>query len=252
MFPRSPMRCLLTLALCVMSVNLWPCASAAAGTWLTNRPMLTARQHHIATLLPDGKVLVAGGDQGGANGILANAELYNPATGSWTPTGPMIHARRDHTATLLPTGKVLVTGGGYDVNMQSFASAEVYDPVSGTWTDAGAMKYPRSAHTATLLRDGRVLVAGGSTGNVFLPSAELYDPATGTWSVIGNFMSEQRFFHTATLLPDGKVLAAGGGGASTSKGRTSTIRPSANGCRPERCRRPGVIKPPRGCRVGEC
>ena len=88
--------------------------------------MQNARSFHTATLLPNGKVLVAGGSQGGG-GVLASAELYDPATGSWSATGSMHTARVNFTATLLPDGKVLVSGG----QIGPLASAELYDPATG-------------------------------------------------------------------------------------------------------------------------
>src|SRR6266478_8008026 len=117
----------------------------------------TGRYWHTATLLPNGKVLVAGGYDG--VNYLTSAELYDPATGTWTATGSLDTARYRHTATLLPNGNVLVAGG---VNSSgSLASAELYDPASGTWTAPGSLGAARAAHTATLLPNGKVLVAGG-------------------------------------------------------------------------------------------
>src|SRR6266513_3714758 len=82
---------------------------------------------HTATLLPNGKVLVAGG--GDINGIHASAELYDPASGAWSATGSLATARSGHTATLLPNGRVLAAGGGDGGSIH--ASAELYDPASG-------------------------------------------------------------------------------------------------------------------------
>ena len=80
----------------------------ASGTWTTTGSLNTARDWHTATLLPNGKVLVAGGYR---QRLSASAELYDPASGTWTTTGPLNTARGSHTATLLPNGKVLVAGG---------------------------------------------------------------------------------------------------------------------------------------------
>jgi uncharacterized delta-60 repeat protein len=189
------------------------------GSWTATGKMPTPRQFHTATLLPDGKVLVAGGtgsnNTTGSNSALASAELYDPSNGSWTATGSMVTPRMFHTATLLPDGKVLVAGGtGNNVTGKPLASAELYDPKSGSWTATGSMPTPRMFHTATLLRDGKVLVAGGSGNNSAslkppLASAALYDPGNGSWTATGNMVTP-RFDFTATLLPDGKVLVAGG------------------------------------------
>jgi WD40 repeat protein len=170
--------------------------------------MTTTRRSHTATLLTNGKVLVAGGYNVNPT---ANAELYDPGTGQWAATGNMTTARLWHTATLLPNGKVLVAGGSGDGVL---ASAELYDPTTGQWTATGSMATARLWHTATLLPNGKVLVAAGADeGFIVLSSAELYDPATGLWTATGS-MTTARVDHTATLLPNGKVLVAGGSGAS--------------------------------------
>src|SRR4051794_27938038 len=76
-----------------------PCAGQS-GTWEKTRSLAHARRDHTATLLPNGKVLVAGGDNNGL--YLASAELYDPATRTWTATDSLATARAYHTATLLP------------------------------------------------------------------------------------------------------------------------------------------------------
>ncbi|MBI5245512.1 MAG: right-handed parallel beta-helix repeat-containing protein [Elusimicrobia bacterium] len=169
--------------------------------------MSAARGLHTATLLPSGKVLVAGGSSGGGT-YLSSAELYDPASGTWAATGPMAAARGYHTAVLLPNGKVLVVGGE-TTGGTALSIAELYDPASGTWAGTGALSAARRTHTLTLLANGKVLAAGGYDGTNYLSSAELYDPSVGTWSGTGS-MSAARHWHTATLLPSGKVLAAGG------------------------------------------
>jgi hypothetical protein len=176
-------------------------------SWTFTGSLNTARFGHTATLLPDGKVLVAGG-------ILNSAELYDPATGTWSLTGKLNVTRYFHTATLLPNGKVLVAGGQSSPAPPSLAitnSAELYDPDTRTWTITGNLNSACSWHTATLLPNGNVLVAGGIAGHfdIVLDSAQLYDPATGMWSITGN-LNTARYGHTPTLLPSGKVLVAGG------------------------------------------
>jgi hypothetical protein len=182
------------------------------GTFAQTGRMAVARYQHTATLLNDGRVLIAGGDSSyGALGTEASAELYDPATGTFTATGRMTTPRKYHTATLLPNGKVLIAGGGLTIPGlgYSLASAELYDPATGTFTATGRMTVERTGHTATLLNNGKVLIAGGLTGSAppayqGLSSAELYDPDTGIFTATNDMNGV--FADTATLLPNGEVL----------------------------------------------
>jgi N-acetylneuraminic acid mutarotase len=176
------------------------------GRWSRTGSLSQARDLHTATLLPNGEVLVAGGEAPG--GAQSSAELYDALKGAWSQTGTLNEARDAHTATLLRDGRVLVTGGEGKGN-SVLASAEVYDPATGQWSVTGSMIQAREHHTATLLPDGRVLAAGGNGNGGALPSAELYDPATGTWSRTGD-MEEAREEHAAVLLSNGKVLITAG------------------------------------------
>src|SRR6266446_6563887 len=129
----------------------------AAGASFSNvTALVTARGHHAATLLSNGKLLVAGGETSG--GFTSSAtELYDPSSGTWAMTGAMNGDRDHHTATMLPNGRILVAGG-YSSADGSLSSAELYDPANGTWTMTGPMTAARFFHTATLLPEGKVLV----------------------------------------------------------------------------------------------
>jgi Galactose oxidase, central domain len=149
--------------------------SANAQSFISTGSLNTARFLNTATLLPNGRVLVAGGENN--NVPLASAELYDPTAGTFSATGSMTTARFFPTATLLPNGQVLVAGG-YLVNCgpdcELLASAELYDPTAGTFTATGSMATARYSQTATLLPNGQVLMAAGYGNSGFLASAELY------------------------------------------------------------------------------
>ena len=185
--------------------------TAPQGIFVPTGSMTVPRQYHTATLLLNGKVLVAGGYDGSFR-VFASAELYDPSTGTFTATGSMSVAREYHTATLLLNGKVLIAGGYNETPGGGvwLASAELYDPSTGTFTATGSTSAARALYTATLLPNGKVLIAGAAAGHA---SAELYDPSAGRFTTTGN-MVEARMLHTATLLGNGKVLIAGGGADS--------------------------------------
>jgi hypothetical protein len=180
---------------------------AAQSDWAPGARMSVARDGHTATLLPDGKILVAGGSGGQAGSsarMHVSAELYDPAAGTWRMTAPLRMPRADHTAILLADGRVLVVGGN-DRRGTAVIASELYDPATETWTGSGDADAGFSP-TATLLRDGRVLVAGGDEGK----DNFTYEPATGKWSTAAK-LNVPRGFHTATRLRDGSVLVVGGG-----------------------------------------
>jgi hypothetical protein len=176
--------------------------------------MSADRGWHSATLLPNGKVLIAGGSTT-SSGTTALAELYDPMTDSFTATGSMRTARQGHSATLLANGKVLLAGGQIAGDQlgrgDNTASAELYDPATGKFTPTGSMAQPRFGQSAILLANGKVLITGGISADLPVDhtSAELYDPDSGTFKPTGP-MTGPRTEHTATLLPNGKVLLTGG------------------------------------------
>ncbi len=177
-----------------------PAAVIRYNTSFSN--LSATRQQHTATVLADGRVLVAAGL---STSNLLTCELFDPAANSWLPAGSLATARRLHTATRLANNKVLVVGG---FGTAALASAELYDPATNLWTPAGNLVTARQLHTATLLSNGKVLVTGG-VGAAVLATAELYDPATNTWSATGN-LNSARQSHTSEILADGRVFVAGG------------------------------------------
>jgi hypothetical protein len=209
-----------------------PPKARASGAWSTTGGMTVARAYHTATLLPNGKVLVAGGhgDIGYyGDGSLASTELFDPATGTWTPAAPMHTPREQHAATLLTSGplagRVLVSGGlseGYPAGQYRkdyLASLEVYDPATNSWSEAGSLSAPRYGHAAVMLTTGplagNVLVAGGNTtADQYILTSERYDPATMMTTALAPLHDGQDKT-TAVSLPDGRVFLMEGGGGTT-------------------------------------
>jgi hypothetical protein len=187
---------------------------AATGTFAATGDMTVERSEHTATLLNNGKVLIAGGYRrvvGGSpsdTSFPAGVELYDPDTGTFSPAGEVAVPFID-TANLLADGRVLITRRDADNDIVSHA--EIYDPSTGAFVPTGDATTGHSGPTATLLLTGKVLVAGGDIGDGdgASVSAELYDPATGTFAATGN-LAAGREQNATVLLPDGTVLFAGG------------------------------------------
>jgi hypothetical protein len=227
---------LIFLLLCGAASHVSIATAQSRGTFTATGSMITARAGHTATLLPDGKVLIAGGWQT-TDGVLplrpvvlalASVELYDPSSSVFTAAGSLSTARVGHTATPLTDGRVLITGGSPSFGSgPALSHAELYDPSAGTFTATGDMSTGRQWHTATLLNNGKVLIAGGLSDGpgasskiwppdrFYVAGAELYDPSTGTFTATGD-MTKPRYYHTAILLPSGKVLIEGGFDASGS------------------------------------
>lgn len=234
------------------------------GAWVSTGRISQARYNHTATLLRDGRVLVAGGvaRAAGTTSVatpLTSVELYDPRTGVWSSAASLHLARHRHTATLIGDGRVLVTGGAScgaeEYETCPLDSAELYNPVTGAWTSvASAMSFRRRNHTATLLPNGLVLVAGGVSdeqqprpddqpvGSVPPRSeaedavaaqapSEVFDPASNTWrQPPAGPLNQMRLNHTATPTAAGTVLAVGGSnyGGMTAGGSVRVERVRVN------------------------
>jgi hypothetical protein len=221
----------------------------STGSFTETGRMSTGRSFPIAALLPDGEVLVAGGDEitvgDGANTALSSAEVFDPQTGTFHPTGSMhvsrgyCHCRgfefgeavfygglRRPTATALSDGRVFIVGGAYPAG----GRADIYDPGSGSFATAGNVPgLDRAAGvnpqcnadrlTAASLQDGRVLVK-------CLDTAFVYDPRTDSSSMTGAPVTDT--VGAAVVLADGRVLFTGRG-RTLSAGRAEIFDPASGG-----------------------
>ncbi|MCZ6690259.1 MAG: hypothetical protein O7H41_11690 [Planctomycetota bacterium] len=153
------------------------------------------------TLLWDGRVLVAGGNQAGT---VDTTLLYDPAFDTFNPGNPMGDPREAHRAILLPTGDVLVVGGTGDL-----PNAELYNPSSGSWTPTPPLNDARSLPDAILLWTGDVLVCGGVFMGIPINTAEIFQTSTSSFVSVGD-MTTARVAHSLETLPDGRILVTGG------------------------------------------
>lgn len=166
-----------------------------------------------ATLLNDGRILVAGGyyfDRSTLQNIhYKMSEIFDPITETWSFADSLEEGRSGHTATLLNDGRVLVTGG--QGNVSDLNSCEIFDPITIQWSSISNLLHSRSFHSAVLLSDGRVFVSGGVTPDSTLGTryCEIYDPVTDSWSEAGE-MTVPRTSHKTLLLLDSNVLITGG------------------------------------------
>lgn len=199
-------------------------------SWRKTGSLQTARYAHTASLLPDGRVLVVGGEDAG-QAMTAAVETFDPGTEQWTAAPSLPEPRSNHVAVALQDGKVLVAGGGKNAPIGQplgesvAASALLFDPLTNTFTATGRMHHARSHFHAVRLPSGEVLAVGGGGDEQesakkcagqycgpfgkALASAEVYDPKTGEWTEVAS-MTTPRFSFSLTALPSGKVIAVGG------------------------------------------
>lgn len=199
---------------CVATADIYDEATNAF-TRVASR-MTYPRDFATASMLPGGRVLIAGG-YNLVLGSLFTLEIFDPTNRRFTLAQARLSEGRElFSATTLADGRILFAGGFNTHTHHTLDSADIYDPAAGTCTAVrGRMAQDRFGHAAQLLRDGRVLIVGGKHWRVgkpdrFLASAEIYDPAADRFFPAKNEMSTPRDRPTTSLLPDGRVLISGG------------------------------------------
>lgn len=150
------------------------------ATWTAKSDMAGTRSRHSQVTLPNGNVLVVGGNDGAT---IAACEIYQPLLNAWIPTGSLIEERESAGLVVLNTGKVLAVGG--NKNGTSLTSCELYDPSTGVWGRAAPLSFARSGVFAVTLASGEVFVVSSTSelGGSAIPNPvpEIYTPATGLW-----------------------------------------------------------------------
>jgi hypothetical protein len=214
------MKSKLTLFLLLLNILYSLSSAQNSGTWITIDSLNEARVGLSSVLLPNGNVLVGGGE--GDTLSPTSCEIYDITIGKWRYTNPMNIPRFLSKFLLLKTGKVIAIGGNKK------RSCELYDPITETWTITDSLRILKeSGESITILKDGRILVSGGyrrptdiHDKNTVFDSCEIYDPVTEKWTIAAS-MNMPRKEHSSILLEDGTVLVAGGN--SPNQNRTCEI-----------------------------
>ncbi len=193
------------------------------GVLNTVGPMTIPRTYHTMTKLPDGRVLIVGGNQSVSfdatpqnrdpvSGIFdphakytstATAEIFDPATGTFTLTGSLSEARAMHAAILLPTGKVLIVGGTQEFGDGRYTwpnSIELFDPESGTFSVLDYLDYGLSRPSLVLLNTGDVFMAGQIQAPMDPPAIPRYMKWDAKAEVFRSSVSGLPFLVGSTLL----------------------------------------------------
>ena len=201
----------------------WPVISEifdpVTNTIIETGVLVVGRFRHTATLLTDGRVLIAGGWDA-TNDVTAVSEIFNPAAGTFTQAASLAVARASHTATRLNDGRVLIAGG--DLAAVDQTAVEIYDPSTNTYSATGSLSAYRSGHLAFPLPDGRVLLAGGNGPDGLHTTYEIYDPATGTFSPPAPLVAT-RWLSAGLVLLDGRILITGGSSLTGAGSNTAEV-----------------------------
>lgn len=214
------------------------CGEKNYGHFVKTGELNTPRAQHVAALLKDGNVLIAGGDDfSNVPHLLNSAEIYLTKEGKFVKTGSMIKKRYGPAAISLPDGRVVVIGGMSPNEKNAVKNTtgdglsskliEVYNPKTQKFEEAGYLKHYTYYPNLTLMDDGKVFILGGSdekNGRVVGLSgkAEIYDPRTKT-TKLTSLINYAREGCSVALLSDGRILIAGGQVSTFGKGKNNKL-----------------------------
>lgn len=202
----------------------------ATGVWTPTANMTNYRAGGTSWVLPDGRVMIAGGTEG--NNIhelhdvadllgtaLKSTEIYDPATDTWIFGAPLSEFKAGAMSAVLEDGRWLVSGGIthisiFGIPIPDFSNnQQIYDPATSSWSDTGNLKEKRALGGITRMQSGWLYIAGGAGGDIFnigpIRDTEIYNPTTGTTQRKPD-LSEESAFNNCVALGGNKVLIVGG------------------------------------------
>lgn len=200
------------------------------GTWTNTANMLKYRAGATATVLPDGRVLVAGGTEGNNSHelhdvadllgtALKSTEIYNPVTDTWSFGTNMTEFKAGAMSVTLADGRWMVSGGVthtllFGIPIPDFSdNQQIYDPSTGNWSNTANMKDKRALGGMVRLSNTVILIAGGAGGDIFnigpIRDTEVYNPISGTTAVRPN-LTQESAFNRCIALPNAQALIIGG------------------------------------------
>ncbi|MCO5170020.1 MAG: kelch motif-containing protein [Planctomycetes bacterium] len=198
-------------------------APTPADAAMNHNGFATARQLHTATLLGNGRVLIAGGlgvEVQNQFAALTTCFLFEPTTNTFTQTGAMPQGRGWHLATLLSNGEVLVAGG-VDAQLSTVTPSATYNPTTGQWTASG--NSAARSFGAMVTVGGQTVIVGGcelgqNNGQLAItglpnPIVERYDVQARTFGQ-GPTNVGHRLYYSAAVSSGGRALFAGGQGVN--------------------------------------
>lgn len=199
----------------------------ATETWEIGPSMTFNHSMHEALSLPDGRVLILGGDVNEFTG-----EIFDPVTNEWTAINtPGVGFRREYRAVMIDENHVMLSGGIIE-GVEGSVICAIYSVSEDQWSITGSMNVPRSNHSLLSLNNGKVLAIGGSSelnDHPFYPTVEptttceLFDLSTGQWEQVGD-LEAARSGHKSVRLNDSRIFIIGGTWAAEMEAEIMTIQ----------------------------